>query len=556
MNEQDKLLIKQNVEEQTNYNLDELIEKLKTKWNDEEFYYDEAEARKFYKFVSKLQLDKGKKGQTIKLLKFQFVVLTEILCVKSIENGFRKHKECLLDIARKNSKGTITALIITYLYFTDPTYGAEYIIVANDKRQAGNLFNTIQLMIKNNKTLKKYVKITESMKQMYRKSTNSWLRVMANDGSNLDSYATYVMVCDEAHEYKNSDAYTKLRTGMGLWDSPICLITTTASSGQDPNNLEFEFYNYAKDIQNGKYKDDKKFYSAIFEAKKDCDLLDVKEWINANPALGSFRKVDDLEDFLIKATRMKSFEAKARRLYLNQHVALDGENAINMNDWRECLQDIDLKSLKGMKCWCGLDMAYIRDIIAYVQCFYDEDKNRFIIYPHLFTPKKTLIERSERDNVRYDLYVSKKELIGLNGTYVDNEELFNYIDKLNSDYSFDVQEIAFDRWGSGDITSRLEKHYDIAPFGQGYKDMSPAISTFEIMMLDKRLVIANNSLLTWMASNVVATTDPAGNIKYDKSKAKNKIDGIIAMIMALSRAQFNNDGFQYDAMEALNKCNW
>lgn len=371
MNSEDKLLIKKNIEEQTNYSLDSLIQELIEKWECDKYYYDVEEAKKFYKFVSKLQLDKGKKGEKIKLLKFQFITLTEILCVKSKETNIRKHKECLLDIARKNSKGTITSLIIIYLYFTDPTFGAEYIIVANDKKQAGNLFNTIQLMIKTNKTLKKYVKITESTKQMYRKATNSYLRVLANEGSNLDSYATYIMVCDEAHEYKNSDAYTKLRTGMGLWKEPICLITTTASSGQDPNNLEFEFYNYAKDIEQGKYQDEK-FYSNIFEAAKNCDLMDVKEWINANPAIGVFRQVDDIEDFLVKATRIKSFEAKARRLYLNQHVALDGENAINMIDWKACLQDIDINSLKGMKCWCGLDMAYIKDIIAYVQCFYDE----------------------------------------------------------------------------------------------------------------------------------------------------------------------------------------
>lgn len=555
MTDEDMLLIQQNVEMQQNYNLDELINELKNKWDTDKYFYDEDEARKFYKFVSKLQLDKGKKGQTIKLLKFQFITLTEILCVKNKQTKFRKHKECLLDIARKNSKGTITALIIIYLYFTNPTFGAEYIIVANDKKQAGNLFNSINLMIKTNKTLRKYVKITESTKQMYRKSTNSYLRVLANDGTNLDSYATYIMVCDEAHEYRNSDAYTKLRTGMGLWDDPICLITTTASSGQDPNNLEFEFYNYAKDIENGKFKDEK-FYHNIFEAKKNCDLLDVKEWINSNPALGNFRHIDDLEDFLIKATRIKSFEAKARRLYLNQHVALDGENAINMVDWRDCLQDIKLENLKGMKCWCGLDMAYIKDIIAYVQCFYDEDNDKFIIYPHLFTPKATLLERSERDNVRYDLYAKKKELLLLNGYYVDNEELFNYIDDINEKYKFDTQEIAFDRWGSGDIRSRLEKKYTVFPFGQGYKDMSPTIRDFEIMMLDKRLIIANNSLLTWMASNVVATEDPAGNVKYDKSKCKNKIDGVIAMLMALARAVYNNNTPKYNAISALENMDW
>ncbi|WP_432408630.1 terminase large subunit [Wukongibacter sp. M2B1] len=549
-----KLLLEQNKKKQTMYNLDALIEELKQKWNNDIYYFDEDEARKFYKFITKLELDKGKKGQKINPLKFQFEIETEILCVKHKDTGFRKHREALLDISRKNGKGSLVSWIAVYLYFTDDTFGAEYIIVANDKKQATNLFNTICLMIKKNKTLSKYVKITESQKIMYRKATNSYLRVLANDGANLDSYASYVVVLDEIHEYKNSNAYTKLRTGMGLWNDPLLFCTTTASSGADIHNLEYELYTYAKDIEAGKFKDDK-FYYRIYEAEKDCDLMDIEQQIKANPALGIFRRYEDLQDFMAKASRIKSFEASARRLYLNQHVALDGENAINMRLWKECLQDIKLEQLKGMKCWCGLDMAYIQDIVAYVQCFYNGNEDKYIIYPHLFTPKATIFERSERDNIRYDMYLKSRDLLGLNGTYVNNEELFNYIDHINQENAFDTQEIAFDRWGSGDIRSRLEEHYTTFPFGQGYKSMSPIIRDFEIMLLNKRLIIANNPVLTWMAGNVVATEDPAGNIKYDKSKCKNKIDGIIALLMALSRAIYNTNNSLAELTEDSVK-NW
>ena len=541
---------KAHIKKQTQYSLDNLIEELKGKWDDETFFYDEEEARNFYKFITKLHLDKGVKGQKVQPLRFQFIITSEILCVKYRDTGLRKHREALLDIPRKQGKGSLVSWIAVYLYYTDPTYGAEYIIVANDIKQATNLFNTIELMIKTNKTLRKNVKITSSMRMMYRKATNSHLRVLANDGANLDSYATYIAILDEVHEYRNNNAYTKLRTGMGLWDQPLMFMTTTASSGADPHNLEFEMYSYAKSIEAGEFEDPN-FYSAIYEADKECELLDIRQWYKANPALSIFRKFNDIEEFMLKASRIKSFEASARRLYLNQHVALDGEGAIDMNLWRECLQEVDLEELKGMKCWVGLDMAYIQDIIAYVQCFYLDGK--FIIYPHMFTPKDTLYERSERDGVRYDVWVDQGELLALNGTYVDNEELFNYIADMNAKYAFDTQEIAFDMWGSGDIRSRLEKHYTVFPFGQGYKSMSPTIRDFEIMLLDKRLVIANNSLLTWMAQNVVATEDAAGNVKYDKSKSKNKIDGIIAMLMALSRAIFNNGDGNFDINEYSNE---
>jgi phage terminase large subunit-like protein len=530
-------LKEKHIREQTQYCLDELIEELKEKWESDKYYYDEEEARKFYKFITKLELDKGIKGQKIQPLKFQFIHASEILCVKDKETKKRKHREALLDIPRKNGKGSLVSWIGVYEYFTNPTFGAEYIIVANDKKQATNLFNTMKLMIERNSTLSKHVKITESQRQMYRKATNSYLRVLANDGANLDSYASYIVILDEIHEYKNSDAYTKLRTGMGLWDDPLLFMTTTASSGEDPHNLEMQMYNYAKDIENGEVEDDA-FYSAIYEADKDCDLMDEEQWYKSNPALSIFRKFVDLKDFMLKASRIKTLEPKARRLYLNQHVALDGEGAIDMERWRACLQEVDLEDLRGKSSWCGLDMAYIQDIIAFVMTFYDSDRDKYIIYPLLFTPKETLFERSERDGVRYDIWVKNKQLIELNGYYVDNEELFNTIDHIINTYQINVEEIAFDRWGSGDIRSRLEKKYTVFGFGQGYKSMSPVIRDLEILLLDGRLIIAKNEVLTWMAQNVVATEDPAGNIKYDKSKAKNKIDGIIAMLMGLSRAIF------------------
>ena len=209
-----KYLINKHVEVQTNYKLEVAIEEQKKKYDNDRYYFDEVEARKIYNFISKLTLDKGKKGQKVKILKFQFMILTSILCVRSKETGFRRFKEAHLNIGRKNGKGSLVAWIIIYLYFTDDTFGAEYIIVANDIKQASNLFNTIQMTINNNKSLKKYVKITESKKLMYRKATNSYLRVLANEGSNLDSYATYIAVLDEVHEYKKTDAYDKLITGM------------------------------------------------------------------------------------------------------------------------------------------------------------------------------------------------------------------------------------------------------------------------------------------------------------------------------------------------------
>lgn len=545
-----KEFIEKNINKEKNYVLDEVIQEQKEKYDNEEFYFDEKEAKKLFKFLSKLTLDKGKKGQKIKLLKFQFKILTSIICVKNRTTNLRRFKEAHLNIGRKNGKGSLVAWIIIYLYFTQDTYGAEYIIVANDIKQATNLFNTIKLTIINNKTLRKYVKITESKKEMYRKATNSTLRVLSNEGSNLDSYASYIVVLDEVHEYKNDEAYTKLITGMGLWDDPIMFTTTTASSGEDDQNLEYQMYSYSKKIEN-KEVDDETFYYAIYEAEKNCDLFDINEWCKANPALGCFKKIDDFIKLARKAIAMKTFEAKFRRLYLNQHIATDNiKNAINMELWNKCLKKITLKELEGYKiCWCGLDLSSKNDITAFVMVFYDEDREKYVIYPFLFTPKDTIQEREEEDKNPYSTWVKQGDLIALEGSYINFELFLDYLYDL--DEEFEIDKIGFDRWGSQTILNRLENKWDIVPLGQGFKTFTPYINDFENLLIDEKLIIADNEVFNFMAKNVIAVFDDAMNIKYSKKKSKFKIDGIIAMVMGLGLAVEENEIGHYNPFKEL-----
>jgi phage terminase large subunit-like protein len=331
----DLKLIEENIKYQTEYKLEDAIKQQQEKYDTEKYYFDVDEAHKLYNFISKLTLDKGKKGQKVKLLRFQFNILSGILCVKDRVTGFRKIKEAHLNIGRKNGKGSLVAWVIIYLFFTEKVFGAEYIILANTRDQATNLYNTILITINSNKTLKKYVKVTESKKLIQRKKFNTTLRVLSNDGSNLDSYASYIVILDETHEYKNDTAYSKLITGMGLWDEPIMFTTTTASSGEDENNLEYQMYSYAKKIDNGEVNDETFFYD-IYEANKGCEIMDTEQWVRANPALGIFKKIDDFVKLAKKAVNMKTFEAKFRRLYqisILQQIILKRQSKASRADY-------------------------------------------------------------------------------------------------------------------------------------------------------------------------------------------------------------------------------
>lgn len=545
--------IKEHAYNQVNYVFEQAIKEQQEKYDDDKYYFDVDEAHQVFNFMQKLTLDKGKKGSKVKLLKFQFKILTSILCVKSRETGFRRFKEAHLNIGRKNGKGSIVAWIIIYLYFTDDTFGAEYIIVANDMKQATNLFNTIYMTIRNNRTLRKYVKITESQKLMYRKHTNSYLRVLANDGTNLDSYATYIAVLDETHEYKKTDAYDKLITGMGLWDEPLMFTTTTASSGTDEKNLEYQMYSYSKKIENKEIKDET-FYHAIYEAVEKCDLWDVAEWIKANPALGVFKKIDDFIKLAHKATGMKTFEAKFRRLYLNQHIDTDKvKGAINMDLWNQCLKHINLEDLEGLEFWGGLDLSSKNDITAFVAVFYDRDNEKFIIYPFLFTPADNAEERGEVDDFDYLKYIKSGDLIGTNGNYVNFEDVLEHLFDL--DLKFDIKQIGFDKWGSTTIINRLEQKFDIIPLGQGAGAMKPVIDDFENLLIDGRLVIHDNKVFSIMAEKVVAIVTDGGT-RYSKTKSEFKIDGIIAMLMGLILTIEANGIPHYDPIAALEREEW
>ncbi|MED1953787.1 terminase large subunit [Brevibacillus centrosporus] len=532
---------KQQIAIQTSGDIESWIEELKVKYDDEKYYFDAEEARKFHKFISKLELDKGKKGQKISLLKFQFDICTSIICVKKRSDNLRRFRESHINIPRKNGKGFIISCIITYLYYCKNEFGSAILVTANTTKQASELFDTIKYMISKNDTLKKYVQIRDSRKIIEKKNMNSELQVISSDASNADSYAGLYCILDEVHEAKSGALYDKLRTGMGIWDEPLLITLTTASSGNDPHNLEMELYNYAKSIEKGETQNESFFY-AIFEAEKNCDLLDEEQWFRANPALGNFRKYDDLADLAQKAKQLKTREAAFRRLYLNQHVALDGEGAINMNLWNNCLQDVQLEQYYDQPCWFGLDMSAVNDITAFVQVFYDIAQDKYVIYPHLFTPKNTIIERSERDKVRYDVYVDKGYITALDGDFINFEQLHGYIKKLNG--LFTIEEIGFDRWGAIGIISALEKDFTVISMGQGGKTMAPAIADFENLLMEDRLIITNNPVLTWMAGNVVATD--TNGVKYDKKKSKNKIDGIIAMLMGLSRAVANTNGIDFN----------
>ena len=546
-------LIEENKAKQTEQ-LETILSEMKEKWNDDKYYYDTEEAKKIYTYISLLKNDKGT-SRKFKILKFQFEIISEILCVKNKKTNLRRFREAHINIPRKNSKSFIVAIIMSYLFFCQKNiFGALFIITANTTKQANELYATFKNFVEGNKALLRRSKILDSTKTIIRKDNNNKLLVLSNDGGGADSYAVYSCALDEIHEYSSDEIYGKLKTGQGIWDEPLTLTLTTASSGEDENNLEMQLYTMVKKIEEDG-EDDETFYHRIYEATPGCDIYDVREWVKCNPALGFFRKVEDIINLAKRVKLMPLQENMFRRMFLNQHVATDHiKNAINMDLWKECVKDVKLEELKGLPCYGGLDLSSKNDITAYVLVFYRESDNKYIIVPFLFTPKDTVIEREEKDKNPYSTWIKNNELIALEGKYVKFNDMLDKMINLNDEYP--LEKMGFDRFGSPTILNVLEEEWDIVPLGQGTATMTIAINEFENLLVDGDLVISRNSCFDFMAKNCVATYNENMDCKYSKKRSKFKIDGIIAMLMALLLAVEEHGILHYSIADELEKTDW
>lgn len=524
--------------------LTDLVDK---KYLTDEYYFDLDEAIKFKTFIEKLQLPDNEQGTKIKLLDFQLKIGIELVAIKRTSDNRRRFLEAFLTMPRKQAKSFIVACVMLYLFFTDKQQGQQNIIVNNSINQANYIFEMLTQMTKSSKTLMKYCRIVPSRRKIVR-TNGSFIQIMSNDPSRLDSFNPLFVIVDETHEDKTQGrSYSMLQQGMGQREAPLIMSVTTASNGQDTNNLEFEKYQYALKVRSGEIKDDA-FYSAIFKADDDCGLLDKSQWIKSNPAIdllvNGFRKSEELERLANQAITNPVKEADFRRFYLNQHVVLTNENGINMKYWNDSA-DEDLEHLKGLPAYIGMDLSMKGDFTAVVLVIPHNEK--YHVIPYLFKPANTLLDDGVQDNFPYQSYATQDYINATEGDYVN----FRYVRQviLELDKQYDIQEIAFDNRASGGIVSDLQNDgFVTVDHAQGFW-FSPTISKFYDLLFDNNIVHNNNPVMNWMAQNTIAKENPNGRIMFDKSKGK--IDGIIAMLMGLTRAIASQKNDNYDPNQAI-----
>ena len=443
-------------------------------------------------------------------------------------------------------KSELAAAIALLLTCGDGEQRAEVYGAAADRNQASIVFNVAADMVRMCPPLAKRVKILDSMKRLIYQPTGSVYQVLSADVKNKHGFNTHGVVFDELHTQPNRKLYDVLTKGSGdARTQPLYFLITTA--GDNQNSICWEVHQKAVDLLEGR-KTDSTFYPVIYGADMDDDWTDPKVWKKANPSLGITVTMDKVEAAFESAKQNPAEENSFRQLRLNQWVK-QAVRWMPMDKWDACSFKVDPKSLKGRICYGGLDLSSSTDITAFVLVFPPEDEDdKYAILPYFWIPEETIDLRVRRDHVNYDLWERQGYIKTTEGNVVHYGFIENFIEKLGMEYN--IREIAFDRWGAIQMTQNLESMgFTVVPFGQGFKDMSPPTKELMKLTLEEKLAHGGHPVLRWMMDNIFVRTDPAGNVKPDKERSSEKIDGAVATIMALDRALRNdgvNTGSVYD----------
>jgi phage terminase large subunit-like protein len=496
---------------------------------------DRDRAQDVIDFIEKLTIPSGiGQGKPFKLDEWERDFIRDIY--EPHRRRKRVVRRAILSVARKNGKTALIACIaLANLVGPEAIPNGEIYSAANDRDQASIVFKFAKQIVEYEPELRAKIEIVPSTKTMIGLPTGSIYRAVSAEAGTKHGYMPSVVIYDELAQAKNRDLYDVLDTSFGARTEPLFVVISTQSN--DPEHI------LSKLIDDGLAGIDPTIVCHLYAADEDCELDDEKQWKKANPALGKFRDREDLVAAVAKAMRMPAEEPKVRNLFLNQRVA-PVASLISRAEWMACAGKAEF--IDGEEVYLALDLSSVADLTALVMASADEPAR---VRPFFWKPLDLLIEHSGRDfgtgTHRYREWVAAGHLLTSPGKSIDPETIAMFVGDLTKTYK--VRGLAYDRWRINDLLREFdriglqayedgEKGGDglrLVPWGQGFKDMAPAIDALELGILERSLIHPNNPVLNWNMANAVAVLDPAGNRKLDKEKARFRIDGAVALSMVM-----------------------
>lgn len=494
--------------------------------------YDKKKADHAVAFIQNLKHTKGKwDGKPFFLLPWQEQIVRDIFGIVNAE-GKRQFRSAYIEIPKKNGKSELAAAIALYLLYGDGEASAEVYSCANDRSQASIVFDVAKRMVEKSPALLKRSKIAAATKRIVNYRNAGFYQVLSAETGTKHGLNISGLVFDEIHAQPNRKLYDVMTKGSGdAREQPLFFIITTA--GTDKESICYELHTKALDIMNGR-KIDHSFYPVIYGLSDEDDWNDEANWYKANPSLGYTISIDRVRDAYRDALENPAEENVFKQLRLNiwtnstvvwipEHIYERGNLPIKSAE------------LEGRDCYAGLDLSSTSDITALVLVFPPRTEHeKYIVLPFFWLPEETLELRCRRDHVLYDVWQRQGYILTTEGNVIHYGFIERFIERLGEKYH--IIEIAYDRWNATQMVQNLaDMGFTMVPFGQGFKDMSPPSKELYKLLMEGNINHGGNPVLKWMAQNVVMRQDPAGNIKPDKERSVEKIDGIVALIMGLDR---------------------
>ena len=496
-------------------------------------HYDKAAADYAVGFIECLCHTKGTwAGKSFELIDWQERIIRDIFGILK-SNGYRQFNTAYVEIPKKQGKSELAAAVALLLCCGDGEERAEVYGCAADRQQAGIVFDVAADMVRMCPALNKRVKILASQKRMVFQPTNSFYQVLSAEAYSKHGFNIHGVVFDELHTQPNRKLFDVMTKGSGdARMQPLYFLITTA--GTDTQSICYETHQKALDILEGR-KIDHTFYPVIYGAKEDEDWTSPEVWKKANPSLGITVGIDKVQAACDSAKQNPGEENSFRQLRLNQWVK-QSIRWMPMHKWDACAFPVSEDELEGRVCYGGLDLSSTTDITAFVLVFPPMDESdKYAVLPYFWIPEDNVDLRVRRDHVPYDVWQRQGKLETTEGNVVHYGYIEKFIERLGE--RFNIREIAFDRWGAVQMVQNLEgMGFTVVPFGQGFASMSPPTKELMKLVLEEKIAHGGHPVLRWNMDNIFIRTDPAGNIKADKAKSTEKIDGAIALIMALDRA--------------------
>ena len=514
--------------------------------------FDEKKARRVVRFIECLKHTKGEfHGRPFKLLPWQEKIIRDVFgTVRDEDLSMRQYNQVYIEIGKKNGKSELGAALALNMLINDDEWKAEVYSCASDRQQAAIVFDVAVDMVRQNPTLSKLIKIIPSTKRMVYQPTGSIHQVLSSEVATKHGLNVSACIFDELHTQPTRALYDVMTQGSGdARKQPLWFFLTTA--GTDRNSVCWEVHQKALDILEGR-KHDPRFYPVVYGLPDDADWQDEQNWYKCNPSLGYTITIDKVRDAYHKALETPADENMFRQLRLNQWVK-QSIRWMPMDKWDECGGVVDPYQLEGRACYAGLDLSSTSDLTTLVLVFPPRDENEaYMVLPFFWLPEDTLALRVRRDHVMYDVWEKQGFLQTTEGNVVHYGFIEKFICELGEKYN--IREIAYDRWNATQMVQNLEDDgFTMIPFGQGFRDMSPPTKELMRLVLEHKLAHGGHPVLRWNMDNAFVRTDPAGNLKIDKQKSTEKVDGAVALVMALDRAMKNQNsgGSVYDERDMI-----